>query len=86
MCYLPSYLPLIHAFPFPLWGSECSQLPLQKPSPVLGPVRPHFFVLHAEIGRALQVNQLCLFNRPDINILWHEVFACAHGPVNNLGG
>lgn len=54
--------------------------------PVLGPVRPHFLILHAEIRRALQVNQLCLLNRPDINILWHEVFACAHGPMNDLGG
>lgn len=94
MCFTCMYVTSLtapYSYMFPscpfLFGAEYSaEYPLQKSSPVLGPMWPHFFILHAEIRWALQVNQLCLFDWPDINILWHKVFACAHGPVNNLGG
>lgn len=55
-------------------------------SPVLCPVGSHLLILHAEVGRTLQIHQLRVLHRPDIQILGHQVLASAHGPVHHLGG
>lgn len=54
-------------------------------SPVLGPKRAQLVILGAEIRRALQVDQLILPDRPDVDVFGHQLFASPHGPVNHLG-
>lgn len=55
-------------------------------SPVLCANRALFFVLGAEVWGALQIDQLVLPHRPDVNVFGDQLLACPHGPVNHLGG
>ncbi len=55
-------------------------------SPVLCANRALFVILGTEVGGALQVDQLILPNRPDVNVFGYQLLACPHGPVNHFGG
>lgn len=55
-------------------------------SPVLCSKRALLFILGAEVRGALQVNQLVLPHRPDVNIFGYQLLARPHGPVNHFGG
>lgn len=55
-------------------------------SPVLCANRALFFILGTEVWGALQVDQLVLPHRPDVNVFGYQLLACPHGPVNHFGG
>lgn len=55
-------------------------------SPVLCANRALFVILGTEVRGALQVDQLVLPHRPDVNVFGYQLFACPHGPVNHFGG
>lgn len=56
------------------------------PLPVLRPMGAHLLVLHAEVRGALQIDELRVLHRPDVQVLGHKVLAGAHGSVHHLGG
>lgn len=55
-------------------------------SPVLGADRALFFILGTEVRGALQIDQLVLPHRPDVNVFRYQLLACPHGPVNHFCG
>lgn len=57
-----------------------------RPLPVLRPVRAHLLILHAEVRRALQIDELRVLHRPDVQVLGHQVLTGTHGSVHHLGG
>lgn len=55
-------------------------------SPVLRANRPLFVNPGAEVRGALQVDQLVLPHRPDVDVFGYQLLACPHEPVDHFGG
>lgn len=55
-------------------------------SPVLRANGPLFVNPGAEVRGALQVDQLVLPHRPDVDVFGYQLLACPHEPVDHFGG